>query len=113
MANIKMLSTRKKEMYLKDAETIAYLRRNPVIACEELLGIKLMDSQKWILQEAWNRSYVCVAASRNFGKSFLGAILMLLRALLYENQKIYIVSSVGSQSQETFTKIEEIVLWNK
>ena len=34
---------------------------------------------------------------------------MWLKALLYENQAIYIVSSVGDQSKETFTKIEEIV----
>lgn len=35
---------------------------------------------------------------------------MLLKAILFENQGIYIVSSVGSQSQETHGKIEEIVL---
>ena len=35
---------------------------------------------------------------------------MILKAILYENQAIYIVSSVGNQSKETFTKIEEIVL---
>jgi len=35
---------------------------------------------------------------------------MILKAILYENQAIYIVSSVGSQSKETFAKIEEIVL---
>jgi len=35
---------------------------------------------------------------------------MLLKAILFENQGIYIVSSVGSQSQETHNKIEEIVL---
>lgn len=35
---------------------------------------------------------------------------MLLKAILYENQAIYIVSSVGDQAKETFTKIEEIVL---
>ena len=35
---------------------------------------------------------------------------MILKAVLYENQAIYIVSSVGDQSKETFTKIEEIVL---
>lgn len=34
---------------------------------------------------------------------------MILKAVLYENQAIYIVSSVGDQSKETFTKIEEIV----
>lgn len=35
---------------------------------------------------------------------------MILKAILYENQAIYIVSSVGDQSKETFSKIEEIVL---
>ena len=35
---------------------------------------------------------------------------MILKAILYENQAIYIVSSVGNQSKETFSKIEEIVL---
>lgn len=34
---------------------------------------------------------------------------MILKAILYENQAIYIISSVGEQSKETFTKIEEIV----
>lgn len=106
----KTISTRKRDVYKLDAKSIAYYRRNPVIACEDLLGIKLMDSQKWVLQESWNRPFVCIAASRNYGKSFLGAIMMILRAMLYENQKIYIVSSVGSQSQETFNKIEEIIL---
>ena len=33
-----------------DAESIAFYRRNPCIACEDLLGIRLIDSQKWILQ---------------------------------------------------------------
>lgn len=51
-----------------------------------------------------------VVAVIDFGKSFLGAILMLLKAMLFENQGIYIVSSVGQQSQETHNKIEEIVL---
>ena len=35
---------------------------------------------------------------------------MILKAILYENQAIYIVSSVGNQSKETFGKIEEIDL---
>ena len=92
-----------------DAEAIAYYRRNPCIACEDLLGIRLFDAQKYILQSSWNAPHVLWCCSRNFGKSFLGAIFMILKALLYENQAIYIVSSVGEQSKETFTKIEEIV----
>ena len=93
-----------------DAESIAYYRRNPCIACEDLLGIRLIDAQKWMLQSSWNASHVVWCCSRNFGKSFLGAIFMILKAILYENQSIYIISSVGDQSKETFTKIEEIVL---
>ncbi|WP_143322786.1 terminase family protein [Clostridium sp. HBUAS56010] len=110
MRKHKLLSERKKRICELDAESIAFYRRNPCIACEELLGIKLIDSQKYILQASWNKSHVLWCCSRNFGKSFLGAIFMVLKAILYENQAIYIVSSVGDQSKETFSKIEEIVL---
>ena len=104
------MSERKKRICELDSESIAFYRRNPCIACEELLGIKLIDSQKYILQASWNKPHVLWCCSRNFGKSFLGAIFMILKAILYENQAIYIVSSVGDQSKETFSKIEEIVL---
>lgn len=110
MAKIKFMSERKRNICELDAESIAYYRRNPCIACEDLLGIKLIDAQKYILQKSWNAPHVLWVCSRNFGKSFLGAILMILKAILYENQGIYIVSSVGGQSKETFSKIEEIVL---
>ena len=110
MARHKLMSERKKRICELDAESIAFYRRNPCIACEDLLGIKLIDSQKYILQASWNKPHVLWCCTRNFGKSFLGAIFMVLKAILYENQAIYIVSSVGDQSKETFSKIEEIVL---
>lgn len=93
-----------------DAESIAYYRRNPCIAAEELLGIKLLDSQKWILMASWNTPQNVWACCRNFGKSFIIAVMAILKAILYENQNIYIVSSVGSQAKETFGKLEELVL---
>lgn len=103
-----ILSQRKIELYSANAKIIKFWRRNPVIACEQILGIKLLDAQKYILNEAWTKPYVILCCSRNFGKSFLGAIFMILKFLLFENQQIYIISSVGSQSQETFLKIEKI-----
>ncbi len=106
----RLMSERKKKICELDAESIAFYRRNPCIAAEDLLGIRLIDSQKYILQESWNKPHVLWCCSRNFGKSFLGAVFMILKAILYENQAIYIVSSVGDQSKETFTKIEEIAL---
>ncbi len=35
---------------------------------------------------------------------------MILKAILYENQAIYIISSVGDQSKQTFTVLEQIIL---
>jgi hypothetical protein len=105
-----ILTDIKRKICELDAESIAYYRRNPCIACEDLLGIRLIDSQKYIFQMSWNRSHVLWCCSRNFGKSFLGAVLMILKAILYENQAIYIISNVGEQSKETFVKIEEIIL---
>lgn len=104
-----IMTEAKRKISELDAESIAYYRRNPCIACEDLLGIKLIDAQKWILQMSWNTPHVLWCCSRNFGKSFLGAIFMILKAVLYENQAIYIISSVGNQSKETFSKIEEII----
>ncbi len=108
--NKTIITEAKRKIYELDTRTIAFYRRNPCIACEDLLGIRLIDAQKWILQSSWNASHVVWCCSRNFGKSFIGAIFMILKAILYENQAIYIISSVGDQSKETFSKIEEIVL---
>lgn len=103
-----ILSSRREEQYQRNAEIVKFLRRNPIIACEELLGVPLIDSQKWILQESWNTPNVMWTCSRNFGKSFMIAVMAMLKLLLYPNIKIYILSSKGSQAQETFLKIEQI-----
>jgi len=58
---------------------------------------------------SWNARSVSWACCRNFGKSFLIAIIAILQAVLYEDQNIYIISSVGAQAKETFTKMEEII----
>jgi len=104
------LSTRKIELYEKNSDIIAYWRRNPCIACEDLLGIKLMDAQKYLLNETWTAQYSVWACSRNFGKSFLGSIIMILKWLLFEGASIYIIGSVGSQSIEAFKKLEDVAM---
>jgi hypothetical protein len=108
--NKDILSSRKKELYAKNAEIIAYYRRNPCIACEDLLGIKLLDAQKYMLNETWTAQYSVWACSRNMGKSFLGSVIMILKWLLFEGSSIYIIGSVGSQSIEAFKKLEDIAM---
>lgn len=39
----------------------------------------------------------------------MASILILLQAMLYENQNIYIISSVGDQAKQTFTVLESLV----
>ena len=104
----RMISERKRKICELDAESIAFYRRNPCIAAEDLLGIRLIDSQKYILQESWNKSHVLWCCSRNFGKSFLGAVFMILKAILYENQAIYIVSSVGIRVKKLLLRLRKL-----
>lgn len=103
-----ILSSRKIDLYEKNSKIIKFWRDNPVIACEHLLGIKLLDEQKYALINMWNTPYICLTCCRNFGKSFLSMVFIMLKFLLYPNQEIYIISSVGSQSQEAFLKMEKI-----
>lgn len=110
MAKRVVLTTARRRAYELDARTLNFYRRNPVIAAEDLLGIYLADSQAWVLQSSWNTRTAIWSCSRNWGKSFIIAIYAILRAILYPNQNIYIISSVGNQAKETFSKIEEICL---
>lgn len=111
MARQKMIITSaKRKMYEADAATIAYWRRNPIIAARDLLGIELLDFQKWILANMWVASHICLCCSRNLGKSFIIGVFDDLWSLLMESQELYIISSVGSQARETFEKCEQIVL---
>lgn len=105
-----IMSSAKRRICELDAQTIAFYRRNPCIAARDLLGIELLDYQKYMLQGAWNASHVCWVLTRNGGKSFLAAVLLLLKAILYEDQSIYIVSGTGQQSKQTFEKIEQLTM---
>ena len=80
MANKDLLIDARRKVYECDAETINFYRRNPCIAAEDLLGVRLVDSQKYIIQMSWNAEHIMWCCCRNFGKSFLGAIFMILKA---------------------------------
>lgn len=97
------------KMYLEDIKIINYWRANPAIACEDILGIAPTDAQSWMLAGTWVAKNAVWSCSRGFGKSFWIAVISILRALLYPNQNIYIVSSKGDQAKTTFMKIEELV----
>ena len=65
-----VMSESKRRKFALNAKALAYYREHPCIACEELLGIKLIDAQKIILQSSWNTPNCLWVCTRDFGKSF-------------------------------------------
>ena len=56
----------------------------------------------------WNAKSICILASRASGKSFLVALYIMARCLLYPNYKVALMSPDGKQSKLLFSKIEDI-----
>lgn len=110
MAKKIYISSARRKVYEADAKTIAYWRRNPIIAARDLLGVELLDYQKYALMGAWVASHVVLCWGRDLGKSFWGDIFLQLWGLLFFDQEMFILSSVGDQAKETFSKLESLVL---
>lgn len=87
---------------------IQWGRRNPVAFIEKILGITLMDYQKWLLSESWTKEYVIWACSRNAGKSFLIGCFMMARSLLFPKLQTQIISENWTTANDTFRKMEDI-----
>lgn len=96
----------------KYSRLIQWGRANPVQFIERVFGIELLDYQKYVLLNTWTAEHAVWVLSRNAGKSFLGAIYMMAKNLLFPNFKTYIMGHTGYQAKDTFTKIEDIAKKN-
>ena len=83
-------------------------RRNPVWFMEEILGIKLFDSQKYIVMNTWQARYVVWLMSRGFGKTSIANIYDVTRLILVPNYKIFVSCNSASQSADFFKSLEDI-----
>jgi hypothetical protein len=61
------LTQKKLEGYLKYNEILNWGRRNPVKFAELILGLELMDYQKYTFSESWTKQFVLWLMSRNGG----------------------------------------------
>lgn len=100
------------EQFQKYNEIIQWGRQNPTRFAELVFGIQLTDHQKWMLLSSWVPSTVVWLCSRATGKSFMASVFLMLRSLLFANNNCYIMAPSGNQSQETFTKMEDIAKKN-
>lgn len=83
-------------------------RKNPVWFMEEMLGIKLFDSQKYIVLNTWQARYVVWLMSRGFGKTSIANIYDVTRLMLVPNYKIFVSCNSASQSADFFKSLEDI-----
>lgn len=98
----------RKDKYEKLKQLIEISRYYPVIGAEKLLGVYLPDYQKDILDRLWTKKHVIELCSRRTGKTFVTAVYLVLRALLYPFMKIGILAPVFRQSQTVFLEIEDL-----
>lgn len=83
-------------------------RRNPVWFMEDMLGIKLFDSQKYIVMNSWQARFVVWLMSRGFGKTSIANIYDATRLMLIPNYKIFVSCNSASQSADFFRSLEDI-----
>lgn len=105
----------KKLLSSVETEFVSFLRQNPVYAAETLLmykgnPIKLSWYQRDFIKKIWNKQFALLVWARGTGKTFIMAVVALLKALLYPHFAVLIVSGSYRQSQNLFKEIVKI--WN-
>lgn len=106
------VTTRDYDAMKKYIKLIQWGRRNPVQFIELVLGVQLMDYQRWIVSMAWIATDVCAACSRNIGKSFLVGCYVMARNLLFPKFMTRIISENWTTANDTFKKMEDIATNN-
>lgn len=106
--NNKEISQRKMEVYEKYLQVINWGRAYPIEFCSRIMGIELLDLQKYAIYNSWFADFALWLESRNGGKTTQLAIYTMLKTLLFPFHATYFLGNSGEQSKETFKKIEKI-----
>ena len=84
-------------------------KRNPVIGAKLLLKLpKIPYYQQDMLQRLWVHKRPLLLCSRRTGKTFMSAVMMVLKCILYPHTKVGIVAPVFRQAQTVFGEVENI-----
>lgn len=87
------------------ARKCAYFRANPQRFCSEYLGLKLKLFQKILIYAMMHNNYFMYIAARGQGKSYLTALFLIVRALLFPKSKLIVSAPTRSQANEVLLKI--------
>lgn len=85
----------------------AFYRKNPQRFAEDYLHINLKLFQKFLIYiMMWSTNFIYIAA-RGQGKSWLMALYMVIRCILFPGTKIIVASGYKAQSIEIIQKIKD------
>jgi len=85
-----------------------FLSHNPTIAAKLLLGEHLYPIQSVMVKAMFMRDFFLAICSRGLGKSYLGAIFIILYAIFNPGIKIGICSKTFRQARMVFKTIEDL-----
>ncbi len=81
------------------AQSIIYFRERPDVFCEEILEIKLNLYQKVLLRAFFQSKYSLWILSRGLGKTWLGALALVIYCMLYRGTLAGVIAPSFRQSK--------------
>jgi hypothetical protein len=92
-------------------DLIALFRKRPDVCSEWLLGIRLNSYQKICIRGSWNKRFVIWLMARGLGKSWMGVLFLVLKAILYNDLLLGIVApTYGQARRDIMDKLEREIL---
>lgn len=86
---------------------VAYYRQNPHRFAKEFLNVDLKVFQSILLWAMMHNDVFMFIASRGLGKSFLSAIFLVIRCILFPGSKIIIAAGTKGQSISVLLKVKD------
>ena len=74
--------------FTDDEKLILAYRKDPILACKEILGVDLAWFQRIVMRGLWKTPFVLLLLGRGCSKTSLTTMYMILKAMLYPKMKI-------------------------
>jgi hypothetical protein len=90
----------------------AYYRANPHRFAKDYLNLNLKKFQQILLNAMFDNTNVTSLANRGIGKTFLSAVFVCIKCILYPESKVVVVSKTRNQANEVLEKIQKELMPN-
>lgn len=106
------VTEQRKRTFVPFDRLIRWGRTHPVEFVEKIFRIRLLDHQRAEFYGLWACKKGVLLCSRGSGKTFVLALYMAVRAILFPSQRINIVNTSAKQAQDSFNKLADIARKN-